>query len=101
MSDHKCIKFEFQVDLNLPGPSYWKFNTSLLDNNNYVTAMKGLLDKFESKENAHNAWEALKTKIKNYSICYSKSVNKTYKCKIKQLEMIYAKLKSQILKKLI
>ena len=86
MSDHKCIKVDFQIDLNLRGPGYWKFNTSLLDDNGYVTAMKGLLDNFESKENAHDAWEALKTKIKNYSVCYSKSVNKTYKCKIKQLE---------------
>ena len=48
--------------------------------------MKGLLDNFESKENAHDAWEALKTKIKIYSLWYSKIVNKTYKCKIKQLE---------------
>ena len=41
MSDHKCIKVDFQIDLNLRGPGYWKFNTSLLDDNGYVTAMKG------------------------------------------------------------
>ena len=48
--------------------------------------MKGQLDNFESKENAHDAWETIKTKINKYSVCYSKSVNKTYECKIKQLE---------------
>ena len=60
MSDHKCIKVDFQIDLNLRGPGYWKFNTSILDDNGYVTAIKGLLDNFESIENAHDAWEALK-----------------------------------------
>ena len=54
MSDHKCIKAGFQI--NLRGPDYWKFNTSLLDDNGYVTAMKGLLDNFGSKENAHDTW---------------------------------------------
>ena len=60
MSDHKCIKVDFQIDLNLRGPGYWTFNSSLLDDNGYVTAMKGFLDNFVSKENAHDAWEALK-----------------------------------------
>ena len=46
MSDHKCIKVVFQIDLNLRGPGYWKFNNSLLDDNGYVTAMKVLLDNF-------------------------------------------------------
>ena len=61
MSDHKYIKVEFQINLNVRGPGNWKFNTSLLDDNGYVTAMQGLLDNFGSKENAHDAWEAIKT----------------------------------------
>ena len=57
------------------GPSYWKFNNSLLDDNNYVDGMRDELSRFLNSEYSHNDpriyWEVLKFKIKTFSRNFS------------------------------
>jgi L-cysteine desulfidase len=36
MSDHKSLIFSFIVNENLRGPGYWKFNTSLIENEDFT-----------------------------------------------------------------
>ena len=86
MSDHKCIKVIFDINLNLRGPGYWKFNTSLLEDTIFVTQMKRIIKEFDSNENSQLLWESLKIKMKNYSQQYSKIVSKSCKRQINYLE---------------
>jgi hypothetical protein len=65
MSDHKCIKVIFDISINSRGPGYWKFNTSFLRDDNFVTEMRHIIKEFDSNENAQLVWEALKFKMKN------------------------------------
>ena len=46
MSDHRCIKLTLNTCGNIRGPGYWKFNTSLLQNTDFVNAMNIQLDNF-------------------------------------------------------
>ena len=57
------------------GPSYWKFNNSLLKDNNFIDQMKerieGLLSNNTLAEDPRVNWDLLKYKMKEFSRNYS------------------------------
>lgn len=74
MTDHRACVVKLKFSNIVKGPSYYKFNNSLLNDINFVHEMNDLIDNFdEENNNSQMAWELLKIKIREFSICYSKT----------------------------
>ena len=64
------------------GPGYWKFNASLLTDDEFLKKMNDLIEThFDeySNESAITAWETMKFKIKSACIAFSKKRSNTNK----------------------
>ena len=84
MSDHRCIKLTLNTCGNIRGPGYWKFNTSLLQNTDFVNAMNIHLDNLIiDNQDPHHRWEEMKASIKTFCINFSSNLSKTNKFKTK------------------
>jgi exonuclease III len=76
-SDHSLIEINFKghKDSNR-GPSYWRFNSSLLRDTEYVTYMNNRIDEIIEKHkdtaNAGLKWDVIKMEIRSSTVCYSK-----------------------------
>jgi len=75
-SDHSAITLMFQNIPNLrKGPSFWKFNSSLLSDCNYVTEMRNKLREWIDNDETGDEqlkWELLKYKIRKFTCNFSK-----------------------------
>jgi len=58
------------------GPSNWKFNNTLLKNNEYINLIKSnypsIQENYQNVENRQLYWELLKMEIRSTTIAYSK-----------------------------
>ena len=71
------------------GPSYWKFNNSLLKDIHYVETTKSLLQKHSEEQtnlDQHAKWELCKVRMREHTITYSKP--KALKNRNKQKELL-------------
>ena len=88
--DHSIINLTFKRDAGVRGLGFWKFNSMLIRNNDYVNKLKNKLDRWKEKYDYFNdkrmKWEILKYKIKKFTINYSKAEAKIKKEKINNLE---------------
>ena len=88
-SDHKLIHTTLLTNFFKRGPSYWKFNTSLLKDPDYLTLMNNNIDLFLDNENDFSnpieRFEMLKSMARSKTIEYSKL--KSYKQKKKQNDL--------------
>ena len=74
-SDHKMVKITIKSNNFKRGPGYWKFNASLLTDDEFLKKMNDLIEThFDeySNESAITAWETMKFKIKSACIAFSK-----------------------------
>ena len=97
-TDHSPVTISIPKSKNrIHGHSFWKFNSSLLSDQNYVTKTKNLIQTFHSNQkftpNAQLKWELLKYQIQKFTMNYSKKLakerreNKTLlENKLKELE---------------
>jgi len=100
-TDHSALIMKFSA---LPksryGPSFWKLNTSLLNDENYVETVKeGILkvkkDMLEQNiTDPHSRWELLKYEMRKMSISYSKAKSKRLRSEYKILEERIEKIES-------
>lgn len=76
-SDHSAISLKFQnFQQTKCGPNFWKFNSSLLEDNIYTSEMLTKLQKWRNDydiEDKRIKWELIKYEIRKYTIEYSKS----------------------------
>ena len=81
-SDHSPIFVEIQYKNNQKssGPGFWKFNNSLLDNEEFVTHLKFFLthakEKHRDTKDKRLYWEMIKMEIRDFCIRFSKQVAK-------------------------
>lgn len=83
-TDHSAITLKLESNENLRrGPAYWRFNTSLLNDEVYVSQLRELIPGWkeeywiETEQNDPIAlWEILKYKIRQFTIKYSKAKQK-------------------------
>ena len=72
-TDHSPVTISISRSKNR-GHGFWKFNSSLLSDQNYVTKTKNLIQTFHSNENlipnAQLKWELLKYEIQKFTINY-------------------------------
>ena len=93
-SDHSAIFLHLQeIEECQRGPGFWKMNTSLLTDENFVQKMKEKLDQWKKEgeefSDVRVAWDWIKYKVRLFCINYSKEVAKT---KREREEMLQRKL---------
>lgn len=89
-SDHSALFMKINsLPDNRYGPSFWKFNTSLLKDRNYCEKIKEVIDQTKrdfNETNANLCWEMLKYEIRKASIIFSKAKAKKTRNSIKEGE---------------
>ena len=100
-TDHSAIVLQLsKIEGPIRGPSYWKFNNSLLDDNNHINGMRDELSRFLNSEYSHSdpriCWEVLKFKIKTFSRNFSINKKRISKKAREQLELKLKKLSAAI-----
>lgn len=89
-TDHSALLIRFYpLAADKYGPSFWKFNTSLLKDKKFTEKMQNVIA--QTKRDFNNAnpnvlWEMLKYEIRKLSIAYSKMKARNRKNTMKELE---------------
>ena len=76
-SDHKAVVLVLKFQREKWGNSYWKFNESLLENENYIKLIENFWKGWKSEKLKYSLldwWEIGKKKIKSLSITFSKNL---------------------------
>ena len=103
-SDHSIIFIHLTNSLVKRGRGFWKFNSTLLHDLEYIQSVSTLIDKLKNEtisfEDKQLKWEYIKTEIRGFTIQYSSRKNKAqrdFKMKLeKDLYDIESELHSQI-----
>ena len=100
-TDHSAIVLQLsKIEGPIRGPSYWKFNNSLLDDNNYIDGMRDELSRFLISDHSHDDpriyWEFLKFEIKSFSRNFSINKKRVSKKAREQLELKLKQLSAVI-----
>jgi exonuclease III len=73
-SDHSILTISFEFDFTCRGRGYWKFNSNLLHDKEYVHNIKKTYNRGSSRYSEYEdqglIWELVKLKIRSYSIPY-------------------------------
>ena len=90
-SDHSAILLSINgIEEQTHGPSFWKFNTSLLDDKDYVALINGRyevwIEEFKDIQDPRLLWDLIKYKIRQDTISYSKCKARERKVKMANLE---------------
>ena len=76
LSDHCPVILNMEIDKEIRGPGYWKFNVKHLSDKEYVTEVNELIERAKNKyrfSKASNRIKHLKYDVKKFSISYSKT----------------------------
>ena len=90
-SDHSAIVLSFNgLDDSNRGPSFWKFNATLVNDNEYCQLLdenfKTWLEEFKEVVDKRALWDLLKYKIRQFTIKYSKMKARSRKANLIDLE---------------
>ena len=90
-TDHSPLLFFLSKERgNIRGKRFWKFNSSLTKDQNYINKIKDLICNFNTKNDCDFSrqlkWEFLKYEIRKFTIYYTKGLAKARKQKITNLE---------------
>ena len=98
-TDHSMLELEIQLIKNPRGPGYWKLNTSLLRDIEYVEKINKLLDiqlEVNNQMSFRKGWEMIKLEIKSSSLQYSARKQKSKRNLIQVLEKKLKDIKKDI-----
>ena len=98
-SDHRALYIVLNMCEEERGSGYWKFNTTFLQNLDFVRLMNNEIEqtlKSSLGKDAVNRWEILKTRIKKVSSGYAKSKKSEDKLIIGQLAEIIQEYESRM-----
>lgn len=99
--DHKLVLLSIQWEkLSKRGPGFWKFNNSLLNDENYIQLIQNTYPEFQRKyshvQDKQFFWELLKMEIRTSTISFSKGrakINRRREISIKnQLDQLDEKI---------
>ena len=90
-SDHSAILLSINgIEEQSHGPSFWKFNASLLNDNDYVALINNRyqvwVEEFKDIQDPRLFWDLIKYKIRQDTISYSKSKARERRAKLASLE---------------
>ena len=91
-SDHSAIFLHFNsLDKQKHGPSFWKFNASLTDDNDFVSLINESvlvwLNEFNEVTDKRLLWDLIKYRIRQVSIKYSKEKARKKRKQISDIEI--------------
>ena len=98
-TDHRGVEIEVNSGMTARGPSYWKFNESLLKDVEYITLINNKIDLCKHALNdlpAQLQWDYCKAQIKDCSIAYSKQKALNKRNDILHLRLKLKELQSKI-----
>ena len=77
-SDHSPVVISFEnFVINKRGPGFWKFNSSLLLDEDYCAYMKGIIckygDEYKDVQDKSLKWDLIKMEVRAHTISYSKT----------------------------
>ena len=82
------------------GPGYWKFNTSLLNDGNFVESMQAHINELilyhEAGDNIRVFWEFLKYKVRYFAREYSIKKKKEMNARLNNREKIIAEIEIKL-----
>nr|CAB3264531.1 pol-like protein [Phallusia mammillata] len=101
MSDHKIVTMTLNVAPNVHGKGYWKLNTRLLDNKQYIELMRKTIKDYiitnpANHVNPHVRWDALKAVLRGVSIEFSARLKKENSARQNELERNIEALEEKI-----
>ena len=82
LSDHNSVELTLATNHSIRGPGFWKFNATLLKNQEYANGINEIIERSTNKYtfcNPINKWENIKYDIQQYSKIMSKSIAKNNK----------------------
>ena len=90
-TDHSAITISFNsLDERTRGPSYWKFNSSLVDDENYVLAINQKipewLGEFEEVIDKRVLWDLIKYRVRQFTMHYAKEKAQKRRQELVQVE---------------
>ena len=89
-SDHKIVDITLQYNINPRGPGYWKLNTSLLKDNDYVQKINQLLNIELAQESNYSSkrthWEIIKLTVRSSTLQFAARKAKSRANKIEALQ---------------
>ena len=90
-TDHSAITLNFKkIVEHKPGPSYWKFNSSLVDDREYTDFTKNSypnwLEEYKDITSKRLLWDIIKYRIRKETISFSKQKAKEHRDKLLELE---------------
>ena len=92
LTDHSSVAIKICLFKELrQGSGLWKFNNSLLQDENFVKELKKCIKELETQDTENVLdkqikWDFLKYEIRKFCIAFSKSLQKEKKQKIHNLE---------------
>ena len=86
MSNHRFLKFWFDIDKTKRGPGYCKLNISYLENERYKIGISNIIQNIDLSLDPITLWETIKQKAKVFSISFAKNEKKLIKQGIKIIE---------------
>ena len=97
-TDHSMVKLNIRSGANPRGPGYWKFNSTLLHDKEFVERANDLIDSASRKYNTANAadrWEMCKNDVTDWAIHRSKTISKSRKQKYNETIKIIESFKQE------
>ena len=90
-TDHKAVKVTYHTEDTRANhrSAYWKFNSNLLKNSQYVHAVSEILENYKIEAQhtpVTSFWDILKRTMKSTAIWFSKKQQKEYRTKEKELK---------------
>jgi exonuclease III len=100
-SDHSLIDIDFyNCEAPKRGPSFWRFNVSLLKDKAYVeqinTGYAKAVGKYSDIEDKGLKWDLIKMELRSSTVCFSKNKAKETRDNIKEQMMIINNLEKEI-----
>jgi exonuclease III len=100
-SDHSLIDINFQGhETKDRGPSYWRFNASLLKDNKYTEYMNTRIEEIKQlHDNIDNdalKWDVIKMELRASTICYSKTKAKENRDNFRETVLKNDKLEKEL-----
>ena len=96
--DHKAVKLNLIIAKERRGPALWKFNNSLVEDEEYIKLIKEnypiISNKYSHLEDKRLKWELFKMEIRVLTISYSKHKAKKFREKEQDLDVRLEELDS-------
>ena len=88
--DHKAVVLDLKILSEKRGPGLWKFNNSLVEDNEYIDLIKenypAIREKYVDLKDDRLKWELIKMEIRSLTISYTKHKGKRCRNQITELE---------------